>query len=59
MARLCEAVQTSRFFNGFFQLADFFFDLPGYLFADTFSFQLDSNLTAGITSLLHPYGTDP
>src|SRR5450759_5881683 len=39
-AALCEAVQASRFFDDFFQLADFLLDFPGNLFAKTFGFQV-------------------
>src|ERR1700674_2494039 len=31
---------ASWFFEDFFQLADFLLDLPGYLFANTFAFQV-------------------
>jgi len=37
---LFQTVSASRFFEGFFHLADFLLDLPGYLFADIVAFQV-------------------
>src|SRR6266852_5966305 len=37
---LCESLHALGFLDDLFQLADFLLHLPGYLFSDTFAFQV-------------------